>query len=69
MISIMKDIRFTLTINEANLVLKALGNLPYQEVFKLVEKIQAQANLQINHLNGDDQHKQEQVTESSIQQH
>lgn len=65
----MNDLRFTLTINDANLVLKALGNLPYQEVYKLVEKIQAQANLQINHLNGDGQQKQEQVTETSIQQH
>lgn len=64
----MNDLRFTLTINEANLVLKALGTLPYQDVYKLVEKIQAQASLQINHLNGDQQ-KQEQVTESSIQQH
>ena len=65
----MNDLRFTLTINEANLVLKSLGNLPYQEVFKLVEKIQAQASMQINHLNGDGQQKQEQLTESSIQQH
>lgn len=65
----MNDIRFNLTLNEANLVLKALGNLPYYEVFKLVDKIQAQANLQINHLNGNGQQDQKQVTESSIQQH
>ena len=49
----MKDLRLTLTVNEVNLALKALGNLPYYQVCTLIDKIQAQANLQLTHMNGD----------------
>jgi hypothetical protein len=47
----MNDIRLTLSVAEINLALKALGNLPYYQVCTLIEKMQAQANLQLTHLN------------------
>jgi len=36
-----------LTINEVNLILQALGNAPYAQVFELVQKIRDQAQSQI----------------------
>lgn len=36
-----------LTINEVNLILQALGNAPYVQVFELVQKIQEQAKEQL----------------------
>lgn len=44
----MKNINLQLTIDETNLVLEALGNLPFSRVFTLVAKIQAQASEQLN---------------------
>lgn len=44
----MQDITLTLSIQEANLVLQALGNAPYATVFELIEKIKAQAQAQIS---------------------
>jgi hypothetical protein len=41
-------IKLDLTIEEANLVLAALGRLPYEQVFQIVEKIQKQAWEQLN---------------------
>ena len=41
-------IKLDLTIEEANLVLAALGRLPYDQVFKIVENIQRQAQEQLN---------------------
>jgi hypothetical protein len=43
----MKDISLTLTIDEANLVLEALGTLPFTRVFTLIAKIQEQATQQL----------------------
>lgn len=34
------------TIQEANLILASLGKMPYEAVFALIEKIQAQAKEQ-----------------------
>jgi hypothetical protein len=48
----MKDIKLNLSVSEVNLILKSLGNLPYVQVAPLIEKIQAQANPQVTHLNG-----------------
>jgi hypothetical protein len=48
---IMKDIRIQLNVNEINLALKALGNLPYYQVAALIDKIQQQANHQLVQLN------------------
>jgi hypothetical protein len=34
-------------VDETNLILEAIGNLPYVRVYALVEKIQAQASEQL----------------------
>lgn len=38
--------KLDLTIQEANLILASLGKMPYEAVFALIEKIQAQAKEQ-----------------------
>lgn len=38
--------KLDLTIQEANLILASLGRMPYEAVFGLIEKIQAQAKEQ-----------------------
>lgn len=43
----MKEINLQLTIDEANLVLEALGNLPFARVYTLIGKIQEQAGQQL----------------------
>lgn len=40
-------IELTLTIEEVNQLLSALGQRPYQEVFQLINKIQQQAQSQL----------------------
>ena len=44
----MKEINLTVNIDEANLILEALGNLPFVKVFALIGKIQEQSSQQIN---------------------
>ncbi|MCB0207852.1 MAG: hypothetical protein KDJ52_00900 [Anaerolineae bacterium] len=44
----MKEINLQITIDEANLVLEALGNLPFARVYALIGKIQEQAGQQLN---------------------
>lgn len=39
--------KIDLTINEINVILQALGNAPYAQVFELVEKIRTQAQAQV----------------------
>ena len=46
-----KDIEIALSLAEINKILDALGNLPYRDVFKLVGKIQAQAEAQLQPVN------------------
>ncbi len=41
-----KKLLFTLTIEEANLIFKALGDRPFNEVFELIGKLHEQANEQ-----------------------
>jgi hypothetical protein len=36
-----------LNVNEVNLIMQALGNMPYAQVFELVRKIQEQAQAQL----------------------
>lgn len=43
----MPSIQLTLTIDETNLVLEALGNLPFARVYTLINIIQTQAQAQI----------------------
>ncbi len=44
----MKEINLQLTIDEANLILEALGNLPFVKVYALIGKIQQQAGQQLS---------------------
>ena len=39
--------KLDLTIQEINLILQALGNAPYAQVFELVQKIREQAAAQL----------------------
>jgi len=43
----MQDIQLRLSIDELNLILEAVGNLPFARVYALVSKIQAQAAEQV----------------------
>ena len=40
--------KFELTVEEANLVLTALGRMPYESVFQLINNMQQQAQNQID---------------------
>ncbi len=42
-----KELQIVLTFEEVNLVLKALGNLPFKDVFDIIGKIHDQANEQM----------------------
>jgi hypothetical protein len=48
----MKDFKLTLNVNEMNLIIRALGNLPYNQVNELLNKIHAQAQEQLTAANG-----------------
>lgn len=39
--------KIELTLTEINMVFQALGNMPYAQVFELVEKIRNQAQAQL----------------------
>jgi hypothetical protein len=43
----MKNITFTVSVDEANKIFKALGNLPFTEVYELIGKLNEQANIQL----------------------
>ncbi|MCL4250308.1 MAG: hypothetical protein KJ065_19315 [Anaerolineae bacterium] len=43
----MNDLKLELTIQDTNLILEALGTMPYLQVYKLIEKIQDQATHQL----------------------
>lgn len=40
-------IRFDVTLEEANLIFKALGKLPFADVYELIGKLNEQANIQL----------------------
>jgi hypothetical protein len=44
----MKEFNLQITLDEANLILEALGNLPFVKVYALIGKIQEQAGQQLN---------------------
>ena len=46
----MKELTFTLTLEEANLIMVSLGKQPYDTVFPLVTKLQEQARPQLQAL-------------------
>ncbi len=43
----MEEITLHITIDEANLILESLGNLPFVKVYALIGKIQEQAGQQL----------------------
>jgi hypothetical protein len=43
----MQQLQFTFTLEETNMLLTALGQQPYTQVFQLIQKIQAQASPQL----------------------
>jgi len=43
----MKPIQLTLTLEETNIILEALGQMPFAKVYQVIEKIQQQANQQL----------------------
>lgn len=43
----MKELKLTLTVDEVNVILQALGNMPFQQVYAIIQKIQQQANEQL----------------------
>ena len=44
---VMKEFKLVLNLNEVNVILKALGNMPYNQVSEIVTKIHAQAQEQL----------------------
>lgn len=44
----MEELTLKLTLNEVNLILTGLGNMPYIQVSELIQKIQSQAKEQLN---------------------
>lgn len=44
----MKELNFKLTIDQANTILEALGNMPYAKVYPIIQTIQQQAAEQLN---------------------
>lgn len=46
----MSTLKFELTIDETNVVMTALGRMPYESVFNLVQKLQQQAGPQLQTL-------------------
>ncbi|RLA26175.1 MAG: hypothetical protein DRQ62_00295 [Gammaproteobacteria bacterium] len=49
----MKQIKLNLTIDEANLILEGLGNLPFIQVHELIGKIHQQASAEVIKINQD----------------
>lgn len=43
----MKQVNLKLSVNEVNMVIKALGQFPYNQVYETVNKIHAQASEQV----------------------
>ncbi|NJL14413.1 MAG: hypothetical protein HC913_16325 [Microscillaceae bacterium] len=41
-------ITFEVSLEEANLIFKALGRMPFAEVYELIGKLNAQANTQLS---------------------
>ena len=44
----MKTIKLEITIDEANVILEGLGQLPFVQVYELIGKLQEQARNQLN---------------------
>ena len=42
-----KTLKLELTVDEVNVILEALGSLPFQQVYGIIHKIHNQANAQL----------------------
>ena len=45
----MSNVKFEFTVDETNLILEVLGQLPFKQVYQLIAKIQQQAQAQASH--------------------
>ncbi|MEM9023115.1 MAG: hypothetical protein AAGB22_05205 [Bacteroidota bacterium] len=52
----MQPLKFEVTLDEANLIIKALSQRPFAEVYELVGKLNAQANEQLGSEKGAEGH-------------
>jgi len=43
----MKNVTFTVTVKEANLIFSALSKFPFEEVFEVIGKLNEQSNQQL----------------------
>ncbi len=50
----MQTIKLELTVEEVNQILEGLGEMPFNKVFQLIQKIQQQAAVQLNGQNEDE---------------
>ncbi|MCG8573702.1 MAG: hypothetical protein MI810_02365 [Flavobacteriales bacterium] len=57
----MEEVKLTLSVAEVNMILKALGQFPYNQVNELIGKVQAQATEDLKSKNGQ-QNKQKELT-------
>ncbi|MGB0929177.1 MAG: hypothetical protein ACPGVB_00275 [Chitinophagales bacterium] len=44
----MKEVTVSLTLDELNLIFKALGNEPFRDVYELIGKLNEQTNAQLS---------------------
>lgn len=44
----MENLTFTMTVAEANILVSALGNMPYAQVADIIKKMQEQAQAQVD---------------------
>lgn len=62
----METLKFELTLNESNQILKSLGDMPYVQVASLIQKIKLQAESQLHEHATLDSPKEEQVPKSHV---
>ena len=51
-----KKIKFEISIEEANLIFKALSKMPFSEVFELIGRLNEQANQQLKDIDNSNNH-------------
>lgn len=55
----MKELTLNLTLEEVNLILKALGKMPFVDVYEVIGRINKQANEQLKKTNSENKQKLE----------
>ena len=46
-----ESVQINLTVEEANLILQGLGQLPFHDVYKIIHKIHTQFQMQVEEMN------------------